>query len=90
MPARDIPGAATSFKENAPLDPVGHLLHKPIPPRLEVIQIYLIHINKHKDTIKMGRQGKIHQMREQEKAPEKELIETEASDYQIYTLKQWL
>ena len=67
------------IKETTPLFLTEDLQLKAIPHDWESWQIYLIHRNKHKETAKVGRQRNRSQMKEQEKYPEKELNEMEAS-----------
>ena len=73
-----------------PLDPTGHLLHRPHYQYMESKQLYLIHRNKHREAAKTRRQGNMAQMKEQTKTPEKELIEMEISNLSGASSKHWL
>lgn len=74
---------AQVIRETAPLGRPGHLLRKATrcyvrPPGQdwEILQIYAIHRNGHRDIDKMRKQRKMSQIKEQEKIPEKGLKET--------------
>ena len=66
--------------EAVPLGPKGHLIHQDTKPRHRVKAALPNYRNKHSETTKMKRQGNMAQMKEQIKAPEKELNNMEISN----------
>lgn len=65
--------------KTAPLGPTRQLHHKAVITSLGVIGNLPDNTEKHERADKMERPRKIHQMKEQEKCPEKELNEVEAT-----------
>ena len=70
------------INETLPLGLTEHLLHKTTLPRLGDIAD-LTNTQKQKEAAKIGRQGYVCQMKEQEIIPEKDLNEIEETSHQI-------
>ena len=86
------PGMPVLVMEKAvPQGPTAHLLHKVTLRRLGDIAA-LPHTYKHREIATMRRQRNMSQMKEQKKAPEKELIKmkTKQAIYQMQNSKHWL
>ena len=86
------PGLPVLVMEKAvPQGPTAHLLHKVTLRRLGDIAA-LPHTYKHREIATMRRQRNMSQMKEQKKAPEKELIKmkTKQAIYQMQNSKHWL